>query len=322
MVHFEQNQVLNTTLPLVWQVVGNMTNWPTLFPGLNRVQVTQRAHHEMTVIGTDSRAHSFTMNVMTPVADEDGSRSIIVLIDPEHPHPAGVHKLVWTLTPEGEQTRLSLRVDYDKPVPIIGPLLSWLRRQPGLRNNLTEAFDAVVHQAHEQVRHYHETVQTILSRKGSNVVSALPGDSVNSICELINTHRIGAVLIRDQDDHLVGLVSERDVVCQLAENGPAVLEQPASSIMTRDLIVCEPGSDLIFVMACMTDNKVRHLPVLDHGRLAGVISIVDVVQQRLHSLEAESGTLRDYIAAREWRYQKHHGVAGPEPAVSLTDTTT
>ncbi len=321
MVRFEQSQVLNTSLPLVWQVVGDITNWPTLFAELSRVQVNQRAGDTITATGTDSRARSFTMNVTTTTADQSNTRAMTVLMDSQQPGPGGVRKLVWTLSSEASQTVLTLHADYDKPLPFVGALLARLRGHVSAEQYLGAAFDAVVHQAHEQVRNYQETVQTMLSRKGSNIISALPGDSVNSICGLINTHRIGAVLIREADGALVGLVSERDVVGHLATTGPAVLEQPASDIMTRDLIVCEPGSDLLFVMTCMTENKIRHLPVMDGDNLVGVISIGDVVQQRMHSLEAESGTLRDYIAAREWRYQSHHGVPGAEAPVTLTDTT-
>ncbi len=320
MVRFEQSQTLSTSLPLVWQVVGDVGNWPTLFNDFTRVQATQRAGTTTTATGIDSRARSFTMTVASEADEALQERTMSVVFDPSQSRPGGMQTLVWSLSAQSDQTKLTLSATYDKPLPLVGTLLARLRGQTSTEQVLRDAFDAVVHQAHEQVRHYHETVQTMLSQKSSTIISALPGDSVRRICELINTHRIGAVLIVESNGDLVGLVSERDVVYQLAAQGPEVLDRPASDIMTRDLIVCERGSDLLFVMTCMTENKIRHLPVMDGDKLVGVISIGDVVQQRMHSLEAESGTLRDYIAAREWRHQSHHGVPGAEHPVAVTDT--
>ena len=85
--------------------------------------------------------------------------------------------------------------------------------------------------------------------------------------------------------------------------------------MSRKLVVCEPQNDLDFVLACMTDRRVRHLPVMDDGELVGIISIGDVVKARINTLETESETMREYIAGREWRY--HHQHTGVQDVAAL-----
>ena len=121
---------------------------------------------------------------------------------------------------------------------------------------------------------------------------------------VIETYAAGkqAVLVIDEAEQLCGIVSERDVVRALAEQAAQALAQPVSSIMSSNLVVCAPEHDMEFVMACMTDRRIRHLPVLREGRLAGIISIGDVVRQRIMMLESQSQNMRDYIEAREWRY--------------------
>ncbi len=162
---------------------------------------------------------------------------------------------------------------------------------------------------------YTVTVATILQSKGSDVVTASVDDSIFEVARILRKHRIGCVLIRDHDGSLAGLASERDIVSGLGDHGPEALKLPICDVMSRKLVVCEPHNDMVFVMACMTDRKVRHLPVLDGGELAGIISIGDVVKARIYSLESESETMREYIAGREWRY--HHKVTGVHDVAAL-----
>ncbi|MFK8028847.1 MAG: CBS domain-containing protein [Gammaproteobacteria bacterium] len=315
MVRYEHSQLLSTPATAVWKAISDVTAWPALFAELVRVQVTHRSQETVQVTGTDIRARSFTMTV-TNTVDEAGERSISAMLDADEAHFHGIRALTWTVTPDEKDTRLALKADYRKPLPLVGTLIARLRGRGHAEDRLRNAFDAAVRQSNEQAWNYQVTVQTILARKGGSVISAAPTDSVASIADLIHAHRVGAVLIR-RGDSLVGLVSERDIVYQLSVQGPAVLERQAGDIMTRDLIVCEPQSDLLFVMACMTQNRIRHLPVMEKDRLVGVISIGDVVQQRMHSLEAESDTLKEYIAAREWRFHSQRGVtAGDTAAIS------
>ncbi len=139
------------------------------------------------------------------------------------------------------------------------------------------------------------TVKTILSRKGTNVVTIEPTATLSHAVRLLAEHRIGAVLITGPDRQVVGILSERDIVRALAARGPTSLDEPVGQVMTRKVVTCTESETVGAIMELMTDGKFRHLPVVERGRLAGVISIGDVVKYRLSEMEHESNALREYI---------------------------
>jgi CBS domain-containing protein len=139
------------------------------------------------------------------------------------------------------------------------------------------------------------TVRTILAAKGRDVIAIDPGASLADAAKLLAEKRIGAVLVLGADRRMVGIISERDIVQALAARGPAVLDEPVSGTMTRKVEICNEGETISSIMERMTEGKFRHLPVLDQGRLAGIISIGDVVKHRLREMERESAAMRDYI---------------------------
>lgn len=140
-------------------------------------------------------------------------------------------------------------------------------------------------------------VSAILKGKGSAVVTANPTDTLHQISKLIAEHRIGAVIVAEQDGRPLGIVSERDIVNALAASGARTLDKPASEVMTRNLLTCEPGNSIDELMTIMTNSRVRHLPVVEEGRLVGIVSIGDVVKCKLDEASAEVGLLRDYVMA-------------------------
>jgi CBS domain-containing protein len=139
------------------------------------------------------------------------------------------------------------------------------------------------------------TVKAILARKGSDVLTIEPTASVADAVRLLAERRIGALVVTGADRRIVGILSERDVVRALAAKGPVVLDAPVSEAMTRKVVTCAVHDTVCDIMERMTEGKFRHLPVLEQGRLAGIISIGDVVKSRLHEMEEESNALRDYI---------------------------
>ena len=139
------------------------------------------------------------------------------------------------------------------------------------------------------------TVKSILSRKGNDVVTADPNASLGEIVKTLAARRIGAVVVTGADRRIVGILSERDVVRVLAEKGPAVLETPIGEIMTRKVTTCSARDTVSELMERMTEGKFRHLPVVEQGRLTGIISIGDIVKSRVREMEQESNALRDYI---------------------------
>lgn len=139
-------------------------------------------------------------------------------------------------------------------------------------------------------------VAAVLKRKGNRIVSAAPADTVAAIARLLTEHRIGAVLVVEEDGRPVGILSERDIVRAIARDGASALSRPASDLMTRELITGRPTDTVADLMAVMTDRRIRHIPILEEGRIVGVISIGDVVKARIDDAELEVESLRGFVA--------------------------
>ena len=139
------------------------------------------------------------------------------------------------------------------------------------------------------------TVGIILAGKGREVVTIDPSEKLKDAVGLLAAKRIGAALILGADRRIVGIISERDVVRALAEGGPAALDEPVSRTMTRKVETCTEGETVSSIMERMTAGKFRHMPVVDQGRLVGIVSIGDIVKHRLLEMERESVAMRDYI---------------------------
>jgi CBS domain-containing protein len=139
------------------------------------------------------------------------------------------------------------------------------------------------------------TVSIILAGKGRDVVTIEPTASLAAAVALLAEKRIGAVLILGADRRITGILSERDIVRALAEHGAAALDEAVSSAMTRRVSTCHDNETVSSIMERMTSGKFRHMPVVDQGRLVGIVSIGDVVKHRLHEMERDSAAMRDYI---------------------------
>jgi CBS domain-containing protein len=140
-------------------------------------------------------------------------------------------------------------------------------------------------------------VAHILKHKGSTVYTVSPRDNVQAIVDTLARHRIGAVLVVDEGGGILGIVSERDVVRAMAGNLAAVTPRTAADIMTEKVRTCGPGDTEADLMQLMTEHRIRHLPVVSEGRLAGMISIGDVVKHRIETMEREAEDMKTYIAS-------------------------
>lgn len=140
------------------------------------------------------------------------------------------------------------------------------------------------------------TVAAILKHKGNEVARVPPSATVAEVAKRLREKRIGAILVLDAADQLLGIVSERDIVSNLAEHGALTLEMTASQIMTRVLHTVTLQSSVPDAMAQMTNRRVRHLPVLDNGRLVGIVSIGDIVKARIDAQAQEVDSLKAYVA--------------------------
>ena len=140
------------------------------------------------------------------------------------------------------------------------------------------------------------TVRTILASKGREIVTIEPSATVADAARLLAADRIGAALVLGADRRITGIISERDIVRSLAERGATVLGEPVSRTMTRRVETCVEGEIVSKIMERMTRGKFRHVPVVEQGRVVGVVSIGDVVKHRLDEMEHEAAAMREYIS--------------------------
>jgi CBS domain-containing protein len=140
------------------------------------------------------------------------------------------------------------------------------------------------------------TVAKILAEKGREVQTILPHRTLAEAARILAERRIGAAIVTGADGALLGILSERDIVRALAEAGPAALEEPVSRRMTARVTSCSETMTIETAMEMMTVGKFRHLPVVENGRLTGIVSIGDIVKRHIEKIEAETKAMRDYIA--------------------------
>lgn len=140
-------------------------------------------------------------------------------------------------------------------------------------------------------------VSHILKDKGDMVFTVGPAESVAAGAALLDSRRVGAMVVIADDHSVVGIVSERDIIRLLAQHGAAALDMSIADCMTRDVIVANPNDTVDSLLTRMTDRRVRHLPVLRDGRLTGIVSIGDLVKRKISEAEAEASGLKAYIAA-------------------------
>jgi CBS domain-containing protein len=140
-------------------------------------------------------------------------------------------------------------------------------------------------------------VETILRKKGDTVIAVEPQCLVSNAAQILHDNRIGAAVVRNKAGKVVGIFSERDIVRGVARQGDACLTMRVEELMTSPIVTCAPTDSIDHIMELMTARRVRHLPVMEAGRLVGIVSIGDVVKQRISEIENESQALRQYIAA-------------------------
>ena len=139
-------------------------------------------------------------------------------------------------------------------------------------------------------------VNGILSLKGREVATIEPSRSLSEAARVLAERRIGALLIVDGDRPVTGIISERDIVRAVAMHGAKALDEPVSRFMTEKVVTCTGETSINDVMELMTQQKFRHIPVVESGRLSGIVSIGDVVKLRLEEVEAETQAIKEYIA--------------------------
>ncbi|MCZ7528871.1 MAG: CBS domain-containing protein [Acidimicrobiia bacterium] len=141
-------------------------------------------------------------------------------------------------------------------------------------------------------------VDKVLSVKGQDVQRITPDQSIFEAVALLEEHGIGALVVSSDGTTAEGMLSERDIVRAIPHSGDQLLTMPVHELMSSPVTTCTPDDTIAHVMGVMTEKRARHLPVVDNGKLVGLISIGDVVKHRVEELRDETETLRDYIGAR------------------------
>ena len=144
-------------------------------------------------------------------------------------------------------------------------------------------------------------VESILRSKGTRVVTTRPDATIATVAGTFRREGIGALVVTADGRHVLGLISETDVISGLAEHGARLLHLTVADLMHGGAAMCAPDDSLVWVMARMTHRRVRHLPVARDGALCGIVSIGDVVKSMLHDLQLETNVLRDVYRATQSR---------------------
>jgi CBS domain-containing protein len=140
-----------------------------------------------------------------------------------------------------------------------------------------------------------KTVAAILKHKGHQVTTIEPSATIAHVVAILTELCIGSVLVIDRANQLLGIVGERDIMRSIAANGAQTLEMTAGQVMTRAIPAAHPETTVVEAMSMMTNSRSRHLPVMDHERLVGLISIGDVVKARIMGQESEVDSLKMYV---------------------------
>ena len=141
-------------------------------------------------------------------------------------------------------------------------------------------------------------ISEVLRTKGRGVATVLPDESIQAVVRKLADLRIGAVVVQDRWQKLVGIFSERDLVRLLVREGKEVLERKVGDLMTHSVITCRSSDRIDSVLSVMTMHRVRHVPVVDDGALAGIVSIGDLVKHRMDEKEMEAGVLLEISRMR------------------------
>ena len=139
-------------------------------------------------------------------------------------------------------------------------------------------------------------VHTILRGKGKSVVTIHPDATIERAVAVLHLRGIGALVVSDDGEKVAGILSERDIVDALVRHGNELLTVSVSEVMTCPVVTCEPEDSVADLMAEMTNRRIRHFPVVENGRLVGIVSIGDLVKSRLDEIEYEAHSMRSFIA--------------------------
>ncbi len=294
----EMRRRVKADADMVWQVISDVGGLADVAPHVGRVEILSGEKLGLRRRVYDRRGNSWTEEV---IAWDEGKSYSMRVDTSGYPFLFSKMEFTWSVEEGPKNILIRMRYDYASKYGPFGGWLDRMRFRTRFEETCAQLMDNWIRVIHAREWAYRVTVATILEKKGGNVISVGPDDRVMHTANILRKNRIGSVVVIQTDGSIAGVVSERDIVRGLSDFGPGVMDQPVADIMTRKVVVAHPEDNMVLVMACMSDRRIRHLPVMDGDDLVGVISIGDVVKTRIQELEGESETLREYIEARRWR---------------------
>lgn len=139
------------------------------------------------------------------------------------------------------------------------------------------------------------TVERILKSKGSYAPVVVPDAKISDVIAAIEAEEVGALVVSKDGRSIDGIISERDIVLGLREFGPAILDKKVADLMTSNVVTCQADDPIAGVMAMMDQQRIRHIPIVDEGELAGIVSIRDIIKLRLDEVQRDADAMREYI---------------------------
>jgi CBS domain-containing protein len=283
---------------LVWQVVSDLEQLPGYTGGITQIEQTGADNGDSVYQLRDARGDTWRLIRL----QELGKRTLRLVCTPMDA-TTWLAELAFQceIRERSRDLEIVVHVQYRTRLGLFGVVFERFGLHDRINRQFADLLDGWIRVIHAREWAYRVTVATLLGNKGSEVVALSPAASVATAANTLREHAVGSVLALKDDGSIAGVLSERDIVRGLSSRGSAVLEQSIDSIMTRDVLVAHPEDNMMMVMSCMSEHRIRHLPVVEDERVVGVISIGDVVQARIAELEGESESLREYIEARRWR---------------------
>ncbi len=281
---------------MVWSIVSDLGGDAGVPPMAKRIEVLSEGEPGLVRRVTGHAGHIWQEEC---VGWQPG-KLYSVVITGDFPVRSASLRYTCSLAEEAGTVLIRLYFDYVPRFGMLGRLFDRLGGRAALRNYAGDMLDNWVRIVHAREWVYRVTARSILEEKGGHVHAVTPQTPVGDVIGLLREQRIGAALVLDTAGSIAGVLSERDVVRGIAESGAGLLDQPASSIMTAKVIIADPEDNMMSVMGCMSERRIRHLPVVEDGQVLGLISIGDVIRARISELEGQSETLLDYIDARRW----------------------
>ncbi|MDG2154983.1 MAG: CBS domain-containing protein [Gammaproteobacteria bacterium] len=293
----ELKRSVNAAPELVWQVVSDMEAFARVAPSVTRVDVIREPGTNLRRQLVDKQGRSWDEERIAVVPGQ----SLTMRVDSHYFSSAfSSMKYTWSVLASDQGAVIHMRYEYRVKWGIIGGVLDRFRFRQQLRSVCEDILSNWISTINAREWAWRVTVSRILARKGAGVFTVNATDTLTDAAVILAEQSIGCLPVIDPQGQLVGMLSERDIVTALTDNGTGTMLLSVSAAMTKKVVVAAPDDSMEVVMNCMNDRRIRHLPIMDGDALVGLISIGDVVNARIAELEGESTQLRDFIETRRF----------------------